>query len=106
MKAKVGEATVHAGATAIAQGSEAQTAVGVARVGTESASPFLPTEGVIKLWNSRQGFIARVGHKDDLFFHRYGVAKDYYNPAVGDRVQFDVASSRSGRVYAINVRRC
>ena len=76
-----------------------------AQAETCAASPFLPREGIVKTWNGRQGFIKRISHGEDLFFHRYGVAGDY-RPALGDRVQFEIASSRSNRVYAVKVRLC
>ena len=70
MKAEcgLGQVTVTCGATAECVGVEAKADLGAVTVETpESASPFLPREGIIKTWNSRQGFIARVGHREDLF---------------------------------------
>ena len=97
----LGEVTISIGCCATPKGLEASA--GTRNV--SKLSPFRPTEGVVKVWNSRQGFIQRAGHAEDLFFHKYGLSKDY-QPAPGDRVTFEVSSSLSGRTYATNVRLC
>src|SRR5438128_3523998 len=97
----LGEVTISIGCCATPKGLEASAGTG----NVSKLSPFRPTEGVVKVWNSRQGFIQRAGHAEDLFFHKYGLSKDY-QPAPGDRVTFQVSSSRSGRTYATNVRLC
>jgi cold shock CspA family protein len=78
MKAEVGQANVSCGATVQTSAGSAKAELGAVTVETpESASPFLPREGIVTTWNSRQGFIARVGHREDLFFHKYAIAQDY-----------------------------
>jgi len=72
----LGEVTISIGCCATPKGLEASAGTG----NVSKLSPFRPTEG----------------RRESL----------KYQPAPGDRVTFEVSSSRSGRTYATNVRLC
>ena len=66
--------------------------------------------GTLKMWNSERGcgFIADDASGPDIFLHVSALLSagiDPDNVKNGDRLTFDIESSREGKTRACNVRR-
>ncbi|SRR5437879_3528509 len=101
MKAEVGQVFVSCGATVQpAPIAAAKAEVGAVTVTTGSTVH----RGRVKSFSLINGYGFLLTADGDLFFHQSALAQGY-RPTKGDVVEFKVAGSRSGKLYATEVRR-